>query len=78
MLHPHVSTLLEGQEWDYWRRKLDGLSYREDAMQQARSGFEGLGCPRRLSQMPLSLPRRRLPPPWLTSGGEPAPCGAMA
>ena len=40
VLHPHVSTLLEGPEWGYWRRKLDGLSYREDAMQQARSGFQ--------------------------------------
>lgn len=34
MLHPHISTLLEGSDWDYWRGKLDGLSYREDAMQE--------------------------------------------
>lgn len=59
VLHPHVSTLLEGPEWGYWRRKLDGLSYREDAMQQARSGFfsECRVFQERPSRTPLTLPR---------------------
>lgn len=32
VLHPHISTLLTGPEWDYWRGKLDSLSYPADAM----------------------------------------------
>jgi hypothetical protein len=77
VLHPHVSTLLEGQEWSYWRRKLDGLSYREDAMQQARSGFQGAEFSK---NAPAARPSHSPDAPaaaW-TTGGAAAPCGAMA